>query len=722
MAFGAGGKTGTRRVPLRPRRLGTPLVVGAVLATFAGLAAASHGFPVQHVSLNDGGIWVTDNFYGSIGRFAKPIAQLDGEVIPASKSTSVDVWQNGSVVAGYDATGSRIYAVNVYGPAFYAAGQVITPAAGGIALGDTTLAVLSTDHTLRAATLGAGGGSLAALSGTAAPLASHLPADAAIAVGADDTIWVAGGGELRGFAAGARTVSILPLSVSDPMQATTVGDIPVVADATTRTLYLPDLKRTVQLPATDTSSGFELQQASGVSAVVAVATGQALYTVNLSTAQLTTVSSGHGGTVTAPVQVAGCVHAAWASGTTGSHVTSCGSPPPATSAVQTFPVGDDKGAPSLQFRVNNGLVVLNDTTNGRVFLLGSNVTGIDPKWQLPSVAGKSGSKSQRSAAQQQNPLAASPVSQGARPGTTTVVHVLDSARGNAGTTYAVSAVGTPDQPGVTVAIAPDAQTVLATVTMLSADAHFQYTIDDGHGHTASNMVTLVPRSGGQNDAPALRPGYQQPTFKVASGASLVVPVIGDWRDYDGDPLYVEPGSVRVSAGSAAVTSGGALSVTAPVTSADETVTVSYGVSDGRVAEPTMTALRISVLGSESTKFAAPVAEPDAALALAGSPVTIQPLANDLPGVDPTNRAARLTLAAPAQATAGTTGVTLATDLATGTVTFTAQHPGDFFLGYTDAYGAAPTAPGTIRVQVLRAAGTARSPGTTPAVAVLHGQQ
>ena len=78
---------------------------------------------------------------------------------------------------------------------------MISPAANGIALGDTTLAVLSTDHALRAAALGAGGGNLSALSTTARPLAAHLAANAAVAVGGDDTIWVAGGGRLLSFPA-----------------------------------------------------------------------------------------------------------------------------------------------------------------------------------------------------------------------------------------------------------------------------------------------------------------------------------------------------------------------------------------------------------------------------------------------------------------------------------------------------------------------------------------
>ncbi len=240
---------------LRRSRLITPVVLGVAVVTFAALAASSHGFPVQHVSLNDGGIWVTNNSIGTIGRFTKPIGQLDGELAPPSSSTSVDVWQDGPVVAAYDASGGRIYAVNVYGTAFYDAGAAISPAAGGIALGDETVAVLSTDHSLRATTLSAGGGSLAALSASAKPLAAHLAADSAVSVGSDDTVWLAGGAELRSYPQDGKPQTIaLPLSATDPLQVTTVGDVPVVADTTTKTIYLPDSGHTVTLPSSDTSA------------------------------------------------------------------------------------------------------------------------------------------------------------------------------------------------------------------------------------------------------------------------------------------------------------------------------------------------------------------------------------------------------------------------------------------------------------------------------------
>ena len=313
------------------------MVLAVAVATFAGLAASSHGFPVEHVSLNDGSIWVTNDADGAIARFDDPIGQLDGQSLShASGPADVNVWQDGSDVADYDATGGRMYAVNSYTPAFYDGGQKVLPKSASqesgqddIALGDTTLAVLSSDGSLRTAQLSAGGGSLSALG---QPIARHLPANSAVAVGSDDTIWVAGGGKLSGYpqGGGAPRVSAIPLSVSDPMQVTTVGSVPVVADPTTRVLYLPGNGQTVPLPSGGSASTeFELQQPSAASDVVVVATGQALYSITLSSGALTTLRSGLNGIPSAPVQVAGCVHAAWADGTAGIYVRTCGSPPPA---------------------------------------------------------------------------------------------------------------------------------------------------------------------------------------------------------------------------------------------------------------------------------------------------------------------------------------------------------------------------------------------------------
>ena len=299
------------------------------------------------------------------------------------------------------------------------------------------------------------------------------------------------------------------------------------------------------------------------------------------------------GTPSAPVQVAGCVHAAWADGATGTYVRTCGSPPPAATTQQRFSTGDP--SPQLVFRVNNGAVVLNDAANGDIFLIDTTLDVHAVKWTSSPVNRQTGPLAQQTQ-NDKTKLIAGNYTQGVRPGTTTVVHVLDAAKGPC-QTYVVTGVGTPDHPGVSVTVAPDAQTVLATATTPSAETHFQYTIEDEHGHAATGTVTLVPRSPGRSPARHLRPNYQQPPLSVASGGTIVIPVIGNWRDYDGDSTYIASDSVAASAGSAAVTSGGALAFTAPQTTANETVTIRYGVSDGRVArKPTMASLTVSLIG------------------------------------------------------------------------------------------------------------------------------
>ena len=189
-----------RRLLAYPRRYSTPVVLFAAATTFAALAVTANGFPVQHLNLNDGGIWVTNNAIGAIGRFNKPIAQLDGLVSAASPAPELDVEQNGPLVSAWDQGAGRLYAVNVYQPAF--AGGFATVSAAQVALGGSTLAVLGTNGTLRTTTLQPGGGSLAAISAAASPRASHLPAQAAVAVAPDNTVYVAGGGELRRYPAG----------------------------------------------------------------------------------------------------------------------------------------------------------------------------------------------------------------------------------------------------------------------------------------------------------------------------------------------------------------------------------------------------------------------------------------------------------------------------------------------------------------------------------------
>ena len=142
------------------RRFGTSTALCVAVATFAALAATASGFPVQHVSLNDGGIWVTDNSIGTVGRFDQADRAARRADRTAASSTSVDVVQDGPVVAVYDASGGRDVPGRRLRARVLDGGVAISPAPA-IALGGSTLAVLGTNQTLRTTTLSADGGSLA---------------------------------------------------------------------------------------------------------------------------------------------------------------------------------------------------------------------------------------------------------------------------------------------------------------------------------------------------------------------------------------------------------------------------------------------------------------------------------------------------------------------------------------------------------------------------------
>ena len=149
------------------------------------------------------------------------------------------------------------------------------------------------------------------------------------------------------------------------------------------------------------------------------------------------------------------------------------------------------------------------------------------------------------------------------------------------------------------------------------------------------------------------------------------------------------------------------------------VTVRYAVSDGIVSKPVPASLTVHVLAAGSTDLVPPTAEPDVAEAVVGSPVTLHPLANDLPGADATNPQAQLTLAGPVTAV---TGTAVTTNVGAGSVTFTAQRPGSFQLSYRAAFGAARTSSAEIRVEAVPAQGKPRPPVAIPDLAVIHGQQ
>ena len=708
-------------------QLASSAVVLAAVAALITSAVLAEGYPVQQVSLNDGGIWVVNDHDGLFGRLNKPAGALDAAFYPpgtAQATYQLDILQDGAAVAAWDQGAGKMYPVDVINAVTLPDQAVPIPATDQAQMAGGTIATLdSVTGEVRAQQVDdvngiSGLNSLDQSTHALATVGGRATEDgrvgAALAVGVDGTVYaVSAGGKVatiqaKGTGFAAPVYSSLGVDLGD-VRATAVGDQLVVLDAANGTLIVPNGGPTVHLSGIDQDS--KLQVPGPQADAVLVATSHSLLSVNLSTGKISILSDIGTGAPAAPVSLDGCVYAAWAN-TLDGYVSSCNGQP-----AKPGNLSDKQELVQPVFRQNRGSIVLNDLASGAVWDLTTqrevdDWSSVKPPPQ--TAPQKKTSQSQSVQGTQNQPPKAVDVTLGARPDRTTVLHVLDGCSDPGGNILSVSAVTAPDNPAASVTIAPDGQSVLLS---LSADAvgeaQFKYTIDDGRGLTATANVTVEIRTPEENTVPNLRSGYQPIVWTVPSGGRISLPVLADWRDFDGDPLALS--AVSAPAGTAVTTSDGFLDYSAPATAGVRTIT--YQVSDGH-GGMTGSTVQVDVQSRTATKAVAPTAEPNVARGEVGQPVVISPLANAIPGFDPSNPGAQLALAGQVASPAGTE---VTTDLSAGTVTLTASRPGTFLLGYTVAFGDAPFAKGTIRVDISPVPTTPLPPVTMPAVAVLHGQ-
>jgi len=246
---------------------------------------------------------------------------------------------------------------------------------------------------------------------------------------------------------------------------------------------------------------------------------------------------------------------------------------------------------------------------------------------------------------------------------------------------------------------------------------FEYTVDDGKSQTSSAKVDVEVRQGNENQPPTRRKGFVQPPLTVVAGGMIAYPALADWRDFDGDPLVLTDAEAREGSGTASTTEDGRIVFVAGPNAA-ASVPISYNVTDN-IAPAQPWSLNVRVLDRSGLDAVPPKAQPDVARGIVGQPVLIRPLANDIPGSDPTDERARLTLAAQV---APRGGALVTTDIAAGTVTVKGSKPGTVMLDYVAAFGSARTSTGTIRVDLQPAPNSIAPPVAMPDTAVLHGQQ
>lgn len=196
---------------------------------------------------------------------------------------------------------------------------------------------------------------------------------------------------------------------------------------------------------------------------------------------------------------------------------------------------------------------------------------------------------------------------------TVVIDVLGNDVDPDGDTLSVTDAASPD--GV-VTINPDGTLTFAPNENFNGDTTITYTVSDGNGGTDSAMVGVTVNA--VNDDPVA----VDDTAATDEDTPVVVDLLGNDVDVDGDPLTIGTLSVPVEQGSVTDNGDGTVTFT-PAPNFNGTVTIDYTVLDGQGGEDQGQA--IVTVGAVND---GPVAVDDLATTPEDTPVTIDVLGND----------------------------------------------------------------------------------------------
>lgn len=686
-------KTRHNRISARRRLPAFILVLLVVALCIAGVIYK--GAEVTQVNVNDGGIWVTNKSKQMVGHLDYEARILDGAL--RTEATNFDVGQAGETVTVSDLTSSTVAPVNVTQVSL--GSPTALPAGSAVMQGGDVLGVLNgSDGTLW--TTSAVNPSPLNLSEGAA-ISSNMGASAFV-TGLDGSVYtLAASGTLttvkrQGAVDQAQTSTVEGIPADARLSMTVVGDQVVALDGESNTLFLPDNKR-IDLSAAGVETGGVLQQAGPKADSVLLATPTSLVTIPLAGGTPTITPSTEGGvsgTPAAPVRHEGCAYGAWTG--SGAYMRACDDP----SANKQMVVDTLTTAREIVFRTNRKAIVLNDVAEGSVWLPDSNMVLMD-NWDeveneleenedeqdSPELTNEVADPQQR---EENTPPEAEDDEFGIRPGRSTILPVLDNDSDLDGDVLTAAPVKQPEWGVVTVARGGRALQISGVSASQVGSTTFTYAASDGQASAEANVrVTIHPFD--QNEGPAQ---LRVPTVKIGAGAQIQYEALNDWRDPDGDPIYLKnaeaPEGLKVS-----FTEDGSVTINEEGGAAGPKSIV-LTVADDQGAE-TRGELIVDVQEAGNLP---PSANGDLFQAHPGETVTLDPLKND---TDPNGD--QLTLAAVSGAPAG---ASIQPDLDHGTIDFRATEPGSYSFAYTVSDGIATTL-GIIRVEVV-------APSSEPPVA------
>ncbi len=603
------------------------LIVGSAFAAVGAVLVAGAiiypGFRTTEVELNDGGVWVVSKSNNAVGRLNYPSRVLDGAVTPAG--TTFDILQHAGDVFVDDETGSTL---NQVSPAnMRLGGDKQLPGSADVSFGAEVISV--TD---------AAAGKVWALSPSTVNGFDQESSEPVMvgseglvsAVGADDRVYSADPKsgvvtvttvDANGEVVASDSSTWGELKGAGDLQITVVGDKPVVLDAAAGNLFLPGGKRLRLENARDA----ELQQGGPASDFVAVSTRKALLKQPLDGSTAKTVTFDGEGVPAAPVQLGGCVHAAWSGAN--KYVRDCVN----DADDKNVAVPKASASPSYVFRVNRDLVVLNDVNSGNVWLVNQNMQLVDnwddvipPKETSDDADKDSADEVQQTVLPDRTKPNIAPVATpdtfGVRAGKTTVLPVLDND-------------SDPDGDILTVRAAEDLESGFlapiygSTGFQVSVPADktgtetFKYTVDDGRGLSATADVALNIVPPGENTPPRQKPN-RNTTLVLQSGKSVTQNILTDWIDPDGDDLFAVSATSADPLDLVRIRPDGQLTFQDSGAAPGRKV-LSVTVSDGQSTAEGKVTVDVRAPGALP-----PVANADHVIAVAGADTVVTPLKND----------------------------------------------------------------------------------------------
>ena len=661
------------------------LAVLLVSAMLCVLAVVYRGVEVTQVSVDDGGIWVTNQDRKLLGHLNYDALMLDGTV--SVKSASFDIGQEGSDVTLGETVSRTVTPVR---STSFSLGQSVTLPDNAVQVqGGSVLAVLDPNE-----------GLLWVGSANEPATMSLLREDAVANDLSDGIVTVSNSGTVFAYSPGssklvtltregqawrAKTTEIKDFTPAGTPTITAVGDKPVVYDQTGNKLVLPGGK--VRDLSEERVSGAVLQAPGDEAASVLLATGDQLVSVPLNGKAIErqeASESGQKGTPAPPVFHRGCSYGAWAG--SGAFVRTCTD----STRNQAQMVPSLAEASSAVFRTNRTRIVLNDVSTGTLWLPDKNMVVVSNWDQIPTEEQEEEDTptpddreqvSEPEHKDKNTPPEAVDDEFGIRPGRSTLLPVLDNDSDDDGDVLTARAVTNPEFGSIVRTRGGRAlQITDVPENMTSGSTSFTYEASDGlAGATANVTLTIHPWS--QNEGPRQ---LKHPVIKVGANAQVEYNLLSDWIDPDGDQFYLV--SATAPEGMAVQFSEDGTVQIRDLGSGAGVKAIAVTLSDGHAE--TTGELKVSVQEAGNVP---PVARADFYVARVAEPLTIDPIANDTdPNGDP------LSLVAAGTAPAGTA---VSADLSRGTLTFTGSVPGSFQFTYTVSDGPSTTV-GVIRVDVV----------------------